>query len=206
MSQKRQIAVIGVVSVLLLAGVSYAVWKATLASHQAVSVEKIEGSDDESNADRTSDNYLNEEKARFKNKSGVEVSISSYAECEACEAPEFLAIQTEADSQMNSIPSPQEHNFSESTDAHMKTTIVYGRCSDDVVVYQEITSDKAKPEAKGPHPGVTFQKFIASVLPSGQVKIKKEGLTQQAFEKAFREPATSGCEVLRQDDTYTGGT
>ncbi len=203
MSQSRKIAIFSSVGVLLVAGVSFAVWKANLVAHQPVQVDQLEDEAEEPLAEHFSDNFLNEERARFKTKSGVEVVMSSYSECEACDSPEFIGLQTEQDSQMNSIPSPQEHNFSETPEAHMRTTIIYGQCSDEVVSYQELQTGKAAPSGGKVAPEYT--KYVATVLPSGNIKIKKETLTASTFEKMFKATAPRGCEILHQDDVYAAG-
>lgn len=200
MSPSQRITVIGAVGIFLIAGVSYAVWKVSFTSHPPVQVARVEPEEDEPESDHTSDNFLNEEKARFKTKSGVEVVLSSYSECEACDAPEFLGIQTEADAKVNAIPSPQEHNFSETPDAHLKATIVFGECSDDIMVYHELVT--GQPVGNEKKKGPEYTKYIATILPSGRILIKKEVLNSASFQKIFKRPAPNGCEVIHQDDVF----
>lgn len=178
-----------------------------------------EGFNPEANGvDMAQDTALFLPKEKFKNKSGTEIQLATVAECQNCDAPEFLLVQRTSDNKDNRIPSPQEHNSSDPGSAHLRMAVIYGACSDDVVVYGEATlpmgmdedlsesadAPKGPPPPEGTPANVSYSKWVTSVPASGEITIHTEALTKDEFAQAWA-GAPAGCKTFHQEGPLVVG-
>lgn len=149
-------------------------------------------------------------KVKFKNKSGTDVELAITSDCQNCDAPEFLSIRRSSDGKENRIPAPQEHNTADPGSALLRTTVVYGACSDEVVVYgesilptsmsEDVTPEDPAEAVKTNDPDEvppSYSKWITTVPASGEILIRNENLSKDEFEKVWTTPP-AGCQSFHQ--------
>lgn len=136
---------------------------------------------------------------KFLTRGGVEVELSIFSECENCDAPEYLVVATSRQKSEREVPVARRFNEAErgGVGQRVKELIVFGECSDEVLVYQSAFYSREGGDA------VESDMLLRiAIAADGSFKIDGEGLDEEEFSRAWERTDFGLCQALRHEGDF----